>query len=93
MCDVRVWQIVDPAEEEFPFDDPTLFRGLDGWADLSVEPRLLRQAYRDAFFSHREAIRRECGNHQIPFAALRTDQPIEVAVKQWSGLRPVCRNR
>ena len=80
--DIRVWQIVDPAEEEFPFDDPTLFHGLEGWADLPVEPRLLRTAYQREFLAHRESLRRQCRDASIDFAVLRTDMPVELAVKK-----------
>jgi uncharacterized protein (DUF58 family) len=80
--DVRVWQIIDPAEEEFPFDDPTLFHGLEGWADVSVEPRLLRAAYQQEFLSHRESLRRQCRNLNIDFEVLRTDMPVDFAVKR-----------
>lgn len=80
--DVRVWQIIDPAEEDFPFDDPTLFRGLEGWADLSVEPRLLRTAYRREFIAHRESLRHQCRDLSIDFQTLRTDMPVEIAVKK-----------
>jgi uncharacterized protein (DUF58 family) len=80
--DMRVWQIIDPAEEDFPFDDPTLFRGLEGWADLSVEPRLLRAAYLREFLSFRESLRRQCLDLGIDFVVLRTDLPIDLAIKQ-----------
>ena len=80
--DVRVWQIVDPAEEDFPFDDPTLFRGLEGWANLSVEPRLLRAAYLREFLSFRESLRRQCLDLGIDFVVLRTDLPVDLAIKQ-----------
>lgn len=83
--DIRVWQIVDPAEEEFPFDDPTLFHGLEGWADLPVEPRLLRAAYQREFIAHRESLRRQCRDVSIDFVTLRTDLPIGLAVKQCLG--------
>lgn len=80
--DVRVWQIVDSAEEEFPFDDPTLFHGLEGWADMSVEPRSLRTAYRREFFAHRESLRQQCRDLQMDFQVLRTDLPVDAAVKR-----------
>ena len=80
--DIRVWQIVDPAEEEFPFDDPTLFHGLEGWSDLPVEPRLLRSAYQREFLAHRESLRRQCRDVRIDFATMRTDLPVELAVKK-----------
>jgi uncharacterized protein (DUF58 family) len=77
-----VWQIVDPAEEDFPFDDPTLFHGLEGWADLPVEPRLLRAAYQREFLAHRESLRHQCRDVSIDFCVLRTDLPVELAVKK-----------
>lgn len=80
--DVRAWQIVDPAEEDFPFDDPTLFHGLEGWADLPVEPRLLRAAYQHEFLTHRDSLRRQCRDLSIDFAVLRTDMPVELAIKK-----------
>lgn len=80
--DLRVWQIVDPAEEDFPFDDPTLFHGLEGWSDLPVEPRLLRAAYQHEFLAHRESLRRQCRDLSIDFCVLRTDLPVELAVKK-----------
>ena len=88
--DVRVWQINDPAEEDFPFEDPTLFHGLEGWADVSIEPRQIRSAYQREFFSHREALRRQCRSLKIDFAAIRTDMPVDVAVKR--SLMPPARN-
>ena len=86
--DVRVWQIVDPAEEDFPFEDPTLFHGLEGWADLSVEPRLLRAAYQREFLAHRESLRHQCRDVSIDFCVLRTDLPIELAVKKCLSASP-----
>lgn len=80
--DVRVWQIVDPAEEDFPFDDPTLFQGLEGWTDLPVEPRLLRAAYQREFLTHRESLRHQCRGANIDFCVLRTDLPVELAVNK-----------
>ncbi len=85
--DVRVWQIVDPAEEDFPFDDPTQFLGLEGWPDLSVEPRLLRDAYVREFQSHRQSLLRQCRSQRIDFQVLRTDWPIDAAVKQSLAVR------
>lgn len=80
--DVRVWQIVDPAEEDFPFDDPTLFHGLEGWSDLPVEPRLLRAAYQHEFLAHRESLQHRCRDLSIDFCVLRSDLAVELAVKK-----------
>ncbi len=43
--EVIVFHILDPAELEFPFRDPTLFKGLEGMADILTDPYALRHAY------------------------------------------------
>src|SRR5690606_33330219 len=47
--DVRVLQVIDRAEEQFPFDDPTHFRGLEHSGERRIEPRALQQAYCEEF--------------------------------------------
>ena len=37
--------VLDPAELDFPFEEPTLFHGLEQLPDALVEPRALRAAY------------------------------------------------
>src|SRR5918999_212642 len=39
------FQIMDPAEVEFPFEDVTLFKGMEDLGELLTEPRALRQGY------------------------------------------------
>src|SRR6201994_1307365 len=40
--EVMVFQLLDPAEIEFPFEDVTLFKGLEDAGELLTEPRALR---------------------------------------------------
>src|SRR5215212_5031420 len=43
--ELMVFQILDPAEIEFPFEDVTLFKGLEEGGELLTEPRALREGY------------------------------------------------
>src|SRR3954468_4792638 len=43
--EIMVFQILDPAEIEFPFEDVTLFKGLEESGELLTEPRALRDGY------------------------------------------------
>src|SRR4051794_17589841 len=43
--EVVVFHIMDPAEVDFPFQESTLFRGLEQLPDLLGDPRSLRQGY------------------------------------------------
>ena len=43
--DVVLLQIIDPAEQDFAFVDPTLFKGLENLGEQLTEPRALKKAY------------------------------------------------
>ncbi len=75
--DVRVLQILDPAEIEFPFDDPTLFLGLESPQRQMVEPRLLRQAYLGELEDFLHGVRRVCRELGFTHTLARTDHPPE----------------
>src|SRR5438034_2269466 len=43
--EMMVFQVLDPTEVQFPFEDVTLFKGLEALGDLLTEPRALRDGY------------------------------------------------
>ncbi len=47
--DVSVLQIIDPAEQDFPFDQPTRFVGMELLAEQQADPRSIADAYRREF--------------------------------------------
>jgi hypothetical protein len=47
--DLIVFQTIDPAEEEFPFEGMTLFQGLEGEGAETLDPHSLRDAYQAEF--------------------------------------------
>ncbi len=74
-------QIVDPAEEAFPFKGRTEF------ADVESRDRLvfgdaadLGDAYRREFAAHRDALRRLARRFEWTFIAHRTDAPASAAL-------------
>jgi uncharacterized protein (DUF58 family) len=79
--EVLVLQIVDPAEQDFPFQDPTLFKGLEGLPEQLTEPRSLRRAYQREFEGFLKEIRRGCRDLRMDYTLLRTDQPLDVALR------------
>ena len=74
-------QIIDPAEQDFPFEDPTRFRGLEGLPEQTVEPRALRRAYQTEFESFLRKVRSICSELQMDYVLLRTDRPLNVALR------------
>lgn len=78
--DVIVLQVIDPAEQEFPFAEPTLFHGLEGWGDQHLDARSIRQAYQAEFAHHLGQIRGLTRELQFDYVLLRTDQPLGPAL-------------
>ena len=81
--DVSVMQVIDPAEQDFPFEDPTRFRGLEGLPEQNAEPRALRRAYQAEFESFLRQVRGMCGDLQMDYVLLRTDKPLDVPLRSF----------
>lgn len=71
--DVCVFHVLDAAEMDFPFQDPTLFRGLEQLPDLLTDPRGLRDSYLDELHRHLRQLKRGCRAQNIDYVPLRTD--------------------
>ncbi len=85
--DVIVFQILDPAELDFPFQHTTLFKGLEAWPDTLTDPKALRKAYLEEFEKHLLEVRRACREQQADYVQLRTDQPLEMALSSYLAKR------
>lgn len=81
--DVSVIHVIDPAEQDFPFDGPTRFRGLEGLPEQTAEPRSLRRAYQAEFEAFLREVRIACGNLQMDYTLVRTDLPLDRALRSF----------
>lgn len=78
--DVVVFQLLDPAEWTFDFQEPATFEDVESGRTLLVDPGAVRSEYRRQLEAHCAALREAClrlGHH---YARLTTDQPIEFAL-------------
>ena len=82
-----VMHVLDPAEIEFPFREPTLFRGLERPEQAIVDPGGVRKAYRREFEAFLHAVREGCRRHEIDYVLLRTDQSLEVVLSSYLASR------
>jgi len=85
--EVLVLQVIDPAEQDFPFQDPTLFKGLEGLPEQLTEPRSLRAAYRREFENFLKEIRRGCRDLHMDYTLLRSDLPLDVSLRTFLSSR------
>ncbi|MBD3673215.1 MAG: DUF58 domain-containing protein [Planctomycetaceae bacterium] len=86
--DIRVLQILDPAELEFPFEEPTLFHGLEISQDQMIDPRGIRQAYLEEFQSFLIESRRLCRDLGVEHDIIRTDEPFDRVLRRFLSDRP-----
>lgn len=78
--DVVVLHVLDPAELDFPFEDPQKFIGLESEPPTSFDARLVRAAYLEEFERYLQAVRSGCRAQGIDYQLLRTDRPFDVAL-------------
>lgn len=85
--DVLVLQVLDPQEIEFPFEDVTLFKGLESLGELLTEPRSLRDGYLEQMSQHTERIKRLCRGMSVDFSRFNTAEPLDVTLSEFLARR------
>ena len=85
--EVVLWHILDGAELTFPFQESTLFRGLEQYPELLTEPRSLRDSYLQQIESFVHDLKRGCRDQNIDYVQLRTDTPLNVALSSYLAHR------
>jgi uncharacterized protein (DUF58 family) len=85
--EVVVLHVMDGAELDFPFQESTLFRGLEQGGDLLTDPRALRAGYLEQVEGFVSQLRRGCRNQNIDYVPLRTDRDLGVALSSYLAHR------
>jgi uncharacterized protein (DUF58 family) len=85
--EVIVLQVLDPAEIDFPFQQTTLFMGLEQLPQVLTDPRTLRKAYLKEFNQFLRDVQSGCRENQIDYVPLRTDQSLDVVLSAYLASR------
>ena len=85
--DVVVMHVMDPAELDFDFHQPTLFKGLEAAGDLLCEPARLRAGYLAEVNAFLKQVATGCRSQGADYLLLRTDQPIDAILARWLAHR------
>ena len=85
--EVIIFHILDPAEIDFPFRDPTLFKGLEGMADIMTDPYALKRAYQAELQSFLREMEKGCRMVDIDYVPLRTDQSLDIPLTSYLASR------
>jgi uncharacterized protein (DUF58 family) len=85
--DVIVLHVLDPAEIDLPFQQVTMFKGLEALGQVVTEPRSLQAAYRREVQSFIKRVRSGCRAQQIDYVTIRTDQPLDAVMRTFLSAR------
>jgi uncharacterized protein (DUF58 family) len=85
--EVILWHTLDPFELTFPFQQATLFRGLEQEPELLTDPRSLRQGYLDLFGKFLSDLERGCRDQNVDYVQMQTDTPLSVALSSYLAHR------
>lgn len=85
--DVSVLQVIDPAEQDFPFTESTEFAGLEQPERLEVNPRSIQSAYRAEFERFLWETSARCREQSIDYQLVRTDAPPAAALLRFLSRR------
>jgi len=85
--EVVLFHVLDPAELDFPFEQTTLFKGLESLPEVLSDPRALRKAYLEEFGAFVKQVQIGCREQRIDYVQLRTDQSLGLALASYLSLR------
>jgi uncharacterized protein (DUF58 family) len=85
--EVAVMNVMDAAELEFPFQEATLFRGMEQYPELLTDPRSLRDGYLAEVNTFLTEMQHGCRNQNVDFVQLRTDANLGVALSSYMSYR------
>ncbi|HSU57583.1 MAG TPA: DUF58 domain-containing protein [Candidatus Dormibacteraeota bacterium] len=78
--EIAVFQILDPAELSFNFENAIMFEDVESGRTLFVDPMAARKEYLERLEAHCGALRAVCERLGAAFHRLSTAQPLEIAL-------------
>jgi len=75
--EVTLFHVLDPAEIEFPFEDPTLFLSMEDERQVEANGRDMRKGYLELFRRWLDEVRRTAFESDVDYALCRTDTPLD----------------
>jgi len=82
--EVVLMHVLDRDEREFPFQDHTLFEGIEHaeW-QLTADPQSLRTAYLEALDAYISRIRTACVNRRMEYVGVSTVDALDVVLRSY----------
>jgi len=78
--DVTIFHVLDPAELEFPFDDPTLFLSMEDDRQVEAHGRDVRKGYLEVLGRWLDETKRTAAEADVDYVLARTDRPLDEVI-------------
>ncbi len=85
--EMMVFQVLDPMEIEFPFEDVTLFKGLEQSGELLTEPRALREGYLEQLRQFTDELKKMCRGMHVDFTRMNSGEALDVSLSNFLAAR------
>ncbi|WP_435011485.1 DUF58 domain-containing protein [Tundrisphaera lichenicola] len=78
--DVVILRVLDPAEINFAFANPSMFRDVESGREMYVDPSTARPEYLRKFAEHADRLARICADQGIELLPMPIDRPLELVL-------------
>ena len=85
--DVVLFHVLDPAEIDFPFAEPSSFEDVESGDQIPVVPDALANQYRALVAAHIEAMTTRAAAQRMDYMLLNTSMPLDFALFQFLSIR------
>ena len=75
--EVQVFQVLDPAERHFTFDQANLFEDVETGQEIYIDPQQARAGYLERLESHLNQVESICRQNGIGYRLVTTEEPLE----------------
>ncbi len=91
--EVIVFHVMHHDELEFPFQENTLFKGMEVAGELHTEPRALRKTYLEAVERYLIRVKKVCSSAGIDHVLLDTSKPLGSVLSSYLNYRAKSRRK
>ena len=81
--DLVVFQVLDPQELNFEFEEPALFTDLETGEQRYIDPGHTRDSYRTKLEEHLARVKKTCEKLGAVYELTPTDRPLELALTEF----------
>jgi uncharacterized protein (DUF58 family) len=78
--EILLFHLLDPAELNFAFEKPVMFRDVESNRQLFIDPVTARKDYLARLEAHNNMVKASCQRLGIGYRCLATDRPLELAL-------------